>query len=1408
MGRLIMNRFCRSRSRVPTSLSRRIIPVRYLAHICATLLVILGVLGALDGKAGATGSTATDKIKPSSLKIFCEPGESTCSGVGVSIESAVKTVKITNTSSSVSLQFQGLSIGGTNYGDFTLYDDTCYNATVAPGAGCSFGVYVTPQAAGTRTAYVNIPDNTPDSPQLVALSAVGINATDKIKPTSLKNFCEPGESTCSGVGVSIGSAGQTVTITNNSSVSLQFQGLSIGGTNYGDFTLYDDTCYNAKVAPGAGCSFGVYVTPQAAGTRTAYVNIPDSTALGVQRVPLSAVGINATDQISPTNLSGFCEPGESTCSGVGVSIGSAGQTVTITNNSSVSLQFQGLSIGGTNYGDFTLYDDTCYNAKVAPGAGCSFGVYVTPQAAGTRTAYVNIPDSTALGVQRVPLSAVGINATDQISPTNLSGFCEPGESTCSGVGVSIGSAGQTVTITNNSSVSLQFQGLSIGGTNYGDFTLYDDTCYNAKVAPGAGCSFGVYVTPQAAGTRTAYVNIPDSTALGVQRVPLSAVGINATDQISPASVNFGTQSVGVTSPGQTVTITNTSSVSLQFQGLSIGGTNYGDFTLYDDTCYNAKVAPGAGCTFGLTFDPQAAGARDAYVSVPDSTATGIQTVPIAGTGGSGGVPAPTIGQVNPDQATAGEVVNVTGTNFTTTGTTSFTFGSMAGTNVTCVSSESCVATVPVGSGTVSVIATVAGVSSSSNPTFTYVTPTITGITPGSGPTDGGMPVTVIGTNLADVNTIDFGSTPVGAGNCSATSCVVDLPSHTAASTSIQAMTSSGVSSTGSVQFLYASPNITITPSSGTTFSSVIDTADDATFTVTDSGTSDILLAEDGFTGSGSGEFGNDGDQCNSALLGPQQSCTIVVEFYDPNVNTEAATLEIFDSAQKQVASAQLSGTATAPKITSITMVPDEQDPELVISGAGFGDGLPNADLGESVQTNYFTLTDESENPQWSAGNIGGNCDATISEWSNTTIVVTPTIGGLLSPCGLQVGDSLLVSVSNIQDTTWTAAPETTTVIGTSGLVQPTVSSLSQIYGYQGGGGSLTIYGSGFSAGVASVEFGPYATTDVTVNSDSILTVNSVPAAATAQGVSVIVTSSSGISSATCLLQGIYWFACGNSYFYLAEQSFAFSASGGFNASVDVDSSDESGDGSTETSTGDEEQSESSDGQACLGDPSASGTFTVSVSGSAQATLSGQVGTSSNDGIPSAVVGNGTIDVSSAAFTVGLSGSTDGEVDIPILGVPCGLALYLRVAGSIDLSTSVGIQLTDLAFTLPNTGFVNGQLIGLVGSPPVAPTITCGGVPLTSENMGSCIMVTTTFAVQGSVTVSIWAQAGPDEANLGIGPEITLVGTYSGNQFSSGECFDVRAQAHVGIDLPSPLPSIDLGPSVELVGPYTLAGSGC
>jgi nucleoside-specific outer membrane channel protein Tsx len=679
-------------------------------------------------------------------------------------------------------------------------------------------------------------------------------------------------------------------------------------------------------------------------------------------------------------------------------------------------------------------------------------------------------------------------------------------------------------------------------------------------------------------------------------------------------------------------------------------------------------------------------------------------------------------------------------------------------------------------------------------------PLITGITPNSGPTDGGMPVSITGTNLSAVSSVYFGTAWVDPVNsCSPTACTVHLPADAAGKVNVKAVTSTGQLSNDTVTFTYGAPRITVSPGSDYTFTAPIGQLSAArTFEVTNSGTTDIELAEDDFVGSTAGDFGNasDDDVCASVLLAPKQTCPLSAVFSDPTVGVPTAELDLFDQAQRQVATVDLGGASTGPIVTSVTKVPQMADPVLVITGSGFGESTADLHLGAKTQTPYFELADGTN---WTAGDSGGTCDATIDEWSTTTIIVTPDVGGFLSPCPLDIGQSLSVIIKNSANIKYSASTSTP-VISTSGLAVPSVTGLSQDHGPQSGGGELTITGTGLSD-VDAVEFGPYGTTDVTPSADGkSVTVNKVPSATVAQGVSVIVTTKDGLSSSpasSCWLRNVYLTYCSDSYFYLSEQKFSYAANGAFDNTLSVGPSGESGDDETQTGSQppQQEESDSDDSEACAGNPSLSGSLSLETQGTAEAAASGQLSAATNGLLLSAMLGSGTLDITKVETTVTLSGSTSGEVDAPILGVPCILALYDRVTGTIGASVSLGMTLKNLTITFTG-GFVNGQLVGPGTKSAGSFTITCNGQPLTDSNAGSCITFQPpTGNVQGSLAVSLWLQAGPDEASLGIGPKLTLNGSAdSAGTVSWGACFSLDADAEVDIG------PLHLGGTVELINP--------
>ena len=119
-------------------------------------------------------------------------------------------------------------------------------------------------------------------------------------------------------------------------------------------------------------------------------------------------------------------------------------------------------------------------------------------------------------------------------------------------------------------------------------------------------------------------NFSPSTSPALQQLVQGAVV-----SLSPTSLNFGDQTVGVASAAKIVTLQNTGNVNLSITSIQITGANNGDFK--SGTCPSSLV-PNTSCQISVTFTPAAAGTRTAALIVADSAANSPQSIPLTGVG--------------------------------------------------------------------------------------------------------------------------------------------------------------------------------------------------------------------------------------------------------------------------------------------------------------------------------------------------------------------------------------------------------------------------------------------------------------------------------------------------------------------------------------------------------------------------------------------------------------------------------------------------------------------------------------------------------------------------------------------------------------------------------------------------------
>jgi hypothetical protein len=102
------------------------------------------------------------------------------------------------------------------------------------------------------------------------------------------------------------------------------------------------------------------------------------------------------------------------------------------------------------------------------------------------------------------------------------------------------------------------------------------------------------------------------------------------DQVWPLALNFGNQTIGVTSSALTATLTNSGPGTLSITGTpALTGADASDYAISSNTC-TSSLAFGASCVIGITMTPTASGTRTAALAITDGAQNSPQTVALTG----------------------------------------------------------------------------------------------------------------------------------------------------------------------------------------------------------------------------------------------------------------------------------------------------------------------------------------------------------------------------------------------------------------------------------------------------------------------------------------------------------------------------------------------------------------------------------------------------------------------------------------------------------------------------------------------------------------------------------------------------------------------------------------------------------
>ena len=390
---------------------------------------------------------------------------------------------------------------------------------------------------------------------------------------------------------------RTITVTNTGSAALSIPSVSVTG----DFSE-TDTCAGASIAPGAGCSVQVVFLPSTVGSRTGVLTVYGNVPGGQATASLAGSATAA----APIVLTPVTLAFPSTT----INATTPTQNITISNTSSSIIALQTPTVLGAG---FRLTANTC-GPSLAPSTGCTVAIAFTPIASGIAAGTFTISDGA--GIQTASLSGIGASPpTDALAPLALTFAAQQIDSA---------SAAQQVILTNAGDQPLTLIAAQITS---GDFTAVN-ACGNS-LNPHSSCSIQVAFAPKNVGVLTGVLTVSDQ--YRSQTVALNGFGLAPPGvSLAPfAALNFPSTGVGITSPGQIVTLTNNSSVPLQVQNITFSG----DFAIApgSNTC-GAVLAVLSACTLQVVFVPTAAGPRAGTLTVADNAPNSPQTLALNGAG--------------------------------------------------------------------------------------------------------------------------------------------------------------------------------------------------------------------------------------------------------------------------------------------------------------------------------------------------------------------------------------------------------------------------------------------------------------------------------------------------------------------------------------------------------------------------------------------------------------------------------------------------------------------------------------------------------------------------------------------------------------------------------------------------------
>lgn len=188
---------------------------------------------------------------------------------------------------------------------------------------------------------------------------------------------------------------------------------------------------------------------------------------------------------------------------------------------------------------------------------------------------------------------------------------------------------RTVTMQNVGGSSVSVTSAVVSGQIADQISTLADTCTGTTLGVGETCHIDLRYSPTNATSADAVLTVTSPGVGGTRDYNLSGYG---SDPVQFWYDGWGDVPLGTSSPKYLHLVNNSTTQSVAVTSVALSGDAAADFTITNNPCTAAPIAPSTTCDIAITFKPSALGQRNAVATATGPSPLGIRPIDIYGIG--------------------------------------------------------------------------------------------------------------------------------------------------------------------------------------------------------------------------------------------------------------------------------------------------------------------------------------------------------------------------------------------------------------------------------------------------------------------------------------------------------------------------------------------------------------------------------------------------------------------------------------------------------------------------------------------------------------------------------------------------------------------------------------------------------